>query len=300
MNGLDPNLLNAAITQLRRSGQVKAGFVPSDAAAGAPPPPGGAPPPDPAAGGGAPPPGGDPNAMGGMPPPPPGGDPSMMGGMPPPPPPDPGMMMGGGGGGDMASQIQAGVQNALAQSGLKGNVGPGGKPTAPKPDINTIATDVFQLKKLVLNMFRRQGWEVPQDILDGPNRDPMTGAPALSPGGGSDVQPGSSMMGGAGDQSAIQPIQPMQGAFPAPGGMGGGPGGGGGMPGGDMGKMSAAHDLFTSTVGREIRGDQVLSKAAAVANMCRRRVEVLSEANIPVDHKQTQIQALRLMDAIRR
>jgi hypothetical protein len=217
----------------------KRGFVPSDAAAGggAPPPPpgdpsmGGAPPPGDPAMGGAPPPG-DPS-MGGMPPPPPG-DPAM-GGAPPPgdpstsmpmPPMDPSMM--GGGGGDIRSIIRDELSSAGLIPGGKGGAGMNGK--APKPDINTIATDVFQLKKMFLHFIRTQGIELPPDILDGPNRDPATGAPAASPSGGSEVPPGGGMA-----NSSIKPIEPMQGAFP--------PGGGGGGDGGEKG--ASAHRVGT-------------------------------------------------------
>ena len=241
---LDNNLIKMAMWRLKQ------GFVPSDAAGGAPPDPsgGGGPPPDPS-GGGAPPPG-DPGMAGGPPPDPgAGGDPT--GGstpMPPPsPPPDP-----GAGGGDIAAQVTTGVQQALMQSGLQGNKGP----TAPKPDINTVATDVFQLKKMLLHYFRMQGIELPPDILDGPNRDPVTGAPAQGTAGGSDAQPGSSMQQ-AGGQSAIKPISPIQGAFPA--------GGGGGGGGGGMGKMSSAH------LGEGITSQRVMSKAAATAMLLKRQ-----------------------------
>ena len=236
MTRLDNNLIKMAMWRLKQ------GFVPSDGAAG-----GGGPPPD--AGGGAPPPPGDP---GGAPPPdaggpPPGGDPGGSTPMPPPePPPAP------AGGGDIAAQVTTGVQQALMQSGLQGNKGP----TAPKPDINTVATDVFQLKKMLLHYFRMQGIELPPDILDGPNRDPVTGAPAPGTAGGSDAQPGSSMQG-AGGASAIKPIQPMAGAFP--------PGGGGGGAGGGMGKMGGAH------LGEGITSQRVISKAAATAMLLKRQ-----------------------------
>jgi len=158
----------------------------------------------------------------------------MGGGMPPGMPMDPSMMGGGAPPapaptGDMNAVVQNAVSQALSQAGLNGSAGGaagrGGK-AAPKPDINTIATDVFQLKKMLLAMFHRLGWELPPDILDGPNRDPVTGAPADSPDGGSIVQPGASVGGAGGGAggpgaSSIQPIEPMQGAFP-----GGGPGGG--------------------------------------------------------------------------
>jgi hypothetical protein len=146
-----------------------------------------------------------------------------------------------------------GVSQALMQSGLQGN----NKATAPKPDINTIATDVFQIKKMLLHSFRVQGIELPPEILDGPNRDPLTGAPATGQSGGSDAQPGSSG-GGPPQQSAISPIKPMQGAFPAP------PGGGGGGMGG-LSKSSSAR------IGEEISGPRLMSKAAGVALMLRRQ-----------------------------
>jgi hypothetical protein len=141
-----------------------------------------------------------------------------------------------------------GVQQALMQSGLQGNKGQ----TAPKPDINTIATDLFQVKKMLLHYFRMQGIELPPDILDGPNRDPTTGAPAQAQSGGSDAQPGSSMQGG---QSAIKPIQPIAGAFPS--------GGGGG--GGGMGKMSS------DRIGEGVTSQRVMSKAAATAMLLKRQ-----------------------------
>lgn len=241
MNGLDTKLIKLAMWQLN-----KRAFVPSDATAGGGgPPPGG----DPGMGG-APPPPGDPG-MGGPPPPPPPGDPGMGGpppggDMPPPPPPPPDA---GGGGGDIAAQVAVGVQQALQGSGLQGNKGQ----TAPKPDINTIATDLFQVKKMLLHYFRMQGIELPPDILDGPNRDPTTGAPAAAQSGGSDAQPGSSMQGGS--QSAIKPIQPIAGAFPA----------GGGGAGGGMGKMSSAR------IGEGITSQRVMSKAAATAMLLKRQ-----------------------------
>lgn len=145
---------------------------------------GGAPPADPSQMGGAPLPTMDPNATMAV------GDPSMGGAAPPPgPPPAP---VSGGGGDPMAGMgdaIRSAVQDALGQAGMKGS----GNPKQPKPDINTIATDVFQIKKLILHDMKLRGVEIPMDILDGPNRDPITGAPAVSPTGGSDVAPGASM-----------------------------------------------------------------------------------------------------------
>jgi hypothetical protein len=178
----------------------------------------------------------------------------------------------GGGAGDpsIAGQVAMGVQQGMQASGLQGGtkgIGPNGKPTV-KPDIVTIATDVFQLKKMLFAIMRHANIELPPDVLDGPNRDPQTGAPAEGQSGGSDVAPGGSMN----PQSAIRPIEPMAGAFPGGGAMGG-------MGGG---RMKTSSDLFTKTVGREIAqdvtGDQVMSKAAAVALMCRRRREVIEKS----------------------
>lgn len=219
---LDPRLIELACYNIKR------GFVPSDASGT-----GGG---DPSAGAA---PGGDPSSA---PPPDPAGGSTPM--PPPEPPPDP----SGGGGGDIAAQVAMGVSQALQGSGMQGNKGP----TAPKPDINTVATDVFQLKKMLLHYFRMQGIELPPDILDGPNRDPVTGAPAMGPAGGSDAQPGSSMQQ-AGGGSAIKPIQPIQGASPAGGG------------GGGMGKMGSAR------IGEGITSQRVISKAAATAMLLRRQ-----------------------------
>ncbi len=184
--------------------RVKAAFVPSDAAAGPPPgappgmPPG--PPMDPAAMGAPP------GAPPGMPPGPPM-DPSMMGAPPGGPPPGP--PSGGVGDVDIDSKIQRAVQSALQGAGMQGNTG---NPKQPKPDINTIATDIFQMKKMVQHDLRLRGVELPPEVLDGPNRDPMTGAAAVSPSGGSDVPAGASLAGGS-----IPPIKPIGEINPAMG-----------------------------------------------------------------------------------
>jgi hypothetical protein len=184
----------------------------------------------------------DPSMMG-MPP----MDPAMMGGMPPPPPPPPDPAAGGGGGG---GDIRSAIRDELSAAGLlpQGG-GKGGK--APKPDINTIATDVFQLKKMFLHFLRMQNIELPMDILDGPNRDPMTGAPATAESGGSDVTPGASQV-----QSAIPPISPIQGAFPTP-------------PGGDVG--GGGEKAAAANIGTPVDHKKIMSKAAAVALMLRRK-----------------------------
>jgi hypothetical protein len=93
---------------------------------------------------------------------------------------------------DIDSKIQTAIRNALQGAGLAGS----SNPKQAKPDINTIATDVFQLKKMVQHDLRLRGVELPPEILDGPNRDPVTGAAAMSPTGGSDVPAGVSLSGG--------------------------------------------------------------------------------------------------------
>jgi hypothetical protein len=113
----------------------------------------------------------------------------------------------------------------MAQQQTQGGAPGAGGAKAPKVDINTVATDVFQLKKMMFSVFQRMGLEMPPDLLDGPNRDPQTGMPSVAPTGGS--TPAGGGQAGAGQPlSAIQPIEPMQGAFPS------GPGGGGQDAGG--------------------------------------------------------------------
>lgn len=145
----------------------------------------------------------------------------------------PGGGMGGPSGGEIDAKIQNAVRQALQTAGPGaggGAGGAGGKPA--KVDINTVAMDLFQLKKMMLSDFRRRGVELPPDVLDGPNRDPQTGLPAANPMGGSDPSGGGAPPGGGGAPpggpggpgGAIPPIPPMEPAMP-PGGAGG-PGGG--------------------------------------------------------------------------
>lgn len=209
-------LLDLARWKLRDQ-MIKSGFVPTG---GGDPSAGG----DPTGGmggamagaGGAPP--GDPSA-GGMPP----GDPS--GGMPPTdpsagamPPTDP---SAGAGGPDIAETIRSVVQQELQKAnaggggmgGAAGGMGGGmGKPA--KPDLNVVANDTFQTKKLLTYLMNVWQIPLPPDILDGPNRDPSTGQSVApnTPGSTSDPSQQASP-----PPSAIQPIQPMQGAQPDPG-----------------------------------------------------------------------------------
>ena len=152
----------------------------------------------------------------------------------------------------LPQMIQQQVQQAMMQSGAGagGQGGAAGGMKTNKPSIETIAMDVFQLKKMFLHFLKIQGIELPPDVLDGPNRDPATGMPAPpDPTGGLGAQGG----GGGAPQSAISPIQPMQGAFPAP-------------PGG--GKTAS----FEPRVGEEVNGTRTLNKAAAMAQMLRQRL----------------------------
>lgn len=193
-------------------------------------PPGG----DAAGGGGAPPGVADPSA-GGMPPP----DPSMGGAGAPPPDPSAG---GGapvpGGGGMTADTISQIVAQTMQQmNGMGGGAGGAGAGAGKmaKPDINTVAIDIFQVKKMLQYMFNTMGIPLPPDILDGPNRDPSTGTP-MPPGASGSTsdpsmvsqQPAGGGAGAGGQQGgAIPPIQPMQ-----PGGPGvAGPSPGGAPPG---------------------------------------------------------------------
>jgi hypothetical protein len=195
--------------------------------------------------------------------------------------------------------VQQSVAQAMQQQQMQGGGGAGNKQV--KADINTIAMDLFQLKKLLLHDYRSQGKALPPDVMDGPNRDPSTGMPT-SPEQGSILNAqGQPAPQGPQPQSSIKPMQPMQGAFPMP--QGGG-------------KSAAAWDkaqehldvmtehinaassallkyadatglkldyefkevvdatpVFDFEVGQEVKSNHqaVLSKAAALAKMCARR-----------------------------
>lgn len=199
----NPELMKLAAWRLEQQNKKneKQAFVPGDPAAAAAGGGGGMPPMDPAmmaaAGGGAPP-------GGGMPP----MDPAMMGGagMPPAPP-------------APAQPAPA----APAAPGAAPAAGANGKPA--KPDINTVAMDIYQVKKMLQHIFNLNQWALPPDIIDGPNRNPATGEAVApnTPGSTSDPARAQQQPQGPQQQSAIPPIEAMQGAFPAaPGGGGGG------------------------------------------------------------------------------
>lgn len=197
---INPELLALAEWRVANpEGNPKEAFVPPDPAAGGGGAPPGAPPGmDPSAMGGAPP-GMDPAAMGGAPP---GVDPAAMGGAPDP--------MSA-----VMQQLQA-MQQQIQQlqgggaAAQPGAAGAGGKPM--KADINTVAMDCYQTKKLLVGMYQRMGWELPPDILDGPNRDPSTGASMApgAPGSTSDpARPADAGQGGQASPNAISPVQPV-------------------------------------------------------------------------------------------
>jgi hypothetical protein len=239
------------------------------AAGGAPPmdpAAGGMPPMDPAMAGGAPP--MDPAAAGGMP-----MDPAMMGGAPPAPPaPDP---AAGGGGSGPLDAIMAKMDQMMQsmQMSPQNQAGPGGAPGGPgkpgKPDLLAMSMDIFQMKKMLSALFDAMGIPIPQDILDGPNRDPATGAPmpAGMPGSTSDPQRQSPAMGGggggAGPDSAIKPIGAMKGAFPAAGGGGG-----------DASKAAAASRIGEEFAAKTPLGREMRNKASALATMLRRKTRI--------------------------
>lgn len=155
---------------------------------------------------------------GGMPGTPPMG-PAAVGGAAAPVPSAPMPPAAAGGGGDVTTAVQQAVQQAMQQPTAGGNAsGGGGKPA--KPSLDTVAMDVFQLKKMLFHLFNSEGRPLPPGLLDGPNRDPQTGQPLPPNTPGSTSDPGYQEAGqqqaAAQLQSAISPIEPMQGAFPQP------------------------------------------------------------------------------------
>jgi hypothetical protein len=232
--------------------------------------PGGAPPMDPSMAGGAGAPPMDPSMAGGGAPPPmdpsmAGGDPSAGGGAVP------------GAGGLTADSIRQMIQDAMSQMGMApgagGAGGVGGKGNK-NDQMQAMSMDIFQIKKMMSTLFNAMGIPLPQDILDGPNRDPASGAPMPPgmPGSTSDPSrqspPAGGAAGGGGGgaqpQSAIKPIGPLQGAFPQGGGDAGG--GGGGEKSGSVriGEEAAAQLPIESNV---------RNKAAALNAVLRRRMK---------------------------
>ena len=258
---INPELLQLA--QWRLNQLKKEAFVPP----GGGDPSQGGPPPDPSqAGAGGPPP--DPSQAGGPPP----MDPSAMAGAAGPAPVP-------GGGGMTADTISQIVAQTMQQMGGGAAGGPGGMGGGPggktaKVDINTVAMDVYQVKKMLQFLFNTMGIPLPPDILDGPNRDPKTGMPMPpgTPGSTSDptqmsqsapgqmAQPGAPA-GQGGPSGAIPPIQPMEAAGP-----------GGAAPGGGAEKQSAEDPLLHMGRVDTSRGfdSSTISRASALAAICRR------------------------------
>lgn len=196
--------------QMQKSGFVPSGDPSQDPSAGMPGAMAGAggAPPDPSAMGM------DPSAAGGGAPP----DASMMSSPTPAPQPD------------ITETIRSIMQQELAKSapaaGGGGGAGGGGAAgRSARPDIVTVANDIFQVKKILTYLLNLWGIPLPPDVLDGPNRDPSTGLPVPpgTPGSTSDPSQQAAPAGGGGSaggpQGAFPAIQPVQPAF---GGGGGG------------------------------------------------------------------------------
>lgn len=182
---INPELVAIARDQVKKAAAAeKAAFVGDPASGGMPP--GG----DPAAMGG------DPAAGGGMPPP--GMDPAAAGGMPPP---ASGSPTGDVGGGLTEQRVMEMIQQASGGAGA--GMGPGGK---KKVDVNT---EIYQIKRILVKLLSTLGVQVEPDMLLGdPAEDPRTppGEAASDP-ASSAAQPGAL-------ESAIKPIDAMQGASP--------------------------------------------------------------------------------------
>jgi hypothetical protein len=169
---------------------IKSAFVPTqggDPAAMGGMPPGGAPPMDPSMMGGMPPGGApmDPSMMGGMPP---GGappmDPSMMGGAPPM---DPAMMggappmdpaaAGASPPADPTEQIRTVVQEEL-QKALAGAKGTG--KASKKNDNGQVELYMHRIQKLLTHLYSSLGLNLPHDILDDVSSPAKDGEDATS------------------------------------------------------------------------------------------------------------------------
>lgn len=183
-------LLELARYTLQRQLSEKQAFQPPvDPSTGGPPP----------GGGGGPTAGGDPSSTMPM-------DPTAMA-----------AAAGGGGGGLDPETIRSIIRQEMAAGGGGGGAGgagggAGGKPV--KADINTVANDIFQVKKILTYLMNMFQIPLPPEIIDGPNRDPATGAalPPNTPGSTSD--PNQQTQQPSTPPSAIKPIEAMQAAMP--------------------------------------------------------------------------------------
>lgn len=198
---VNPMLLKLAAGRVwqQAAGQTKQAFQPPEGGGGAPAMGGGAPPMDPSMAGGAP---------GGVPPPggaPPMGDASAMGA----PPGSPGAAMMGGGG--------------MMGGGMPGQPGMQG-PQKLKPDQLMLMLDyrMYNLQQQMTAIMNALNIQLPPNALVMPPGQP--GAPPAEsalPGGPNDST-GQQQAAGGGD-SAIKPIEPMQGASPEMAQAGGAP-----------------------------------------------------------------------------
>ncbi len=194
MSTINPELLQFARHKVTRASGKQA-FVPAGPAGG-----------DPAQAGGQ-------EAMAGPVPPMPamGPEPGAEAGAPTPP------TAGEGGGGMSAPEVQTMIQQSIQQAMAQG--GMGGKQEKMKVDVNQ---EVYQIKKLLVQIATEMGLSIPPQLLLGDPaqdqsvppqeaaQDPLSAA----------HQPG----------SAIAPIEPIQGASPGMAAAGGGGGEAAGMP----------------------------------------------------------------------
>lgn len=202
----------------------KVAVVPPDPAMGG----GGAPPMDPAMAGGAPP--MDPAAMGGAAPP--------MGGAPPMGvPPMPGAPPMGG---------------AAPGMGVDPNTG---MPPKMKPEqmMQMLDFRLYNMQQQITALMNAMGVQLPPGALVTPPGSPTPVAEAAVPGGPQD--PSQDAAGGGGGQSAISPIEPMQGASPELAAGGGGGGGGGEKMG------QANNDSFASLIEKMAEGDKANTRS---------------------------------------
>ena len=183
---INPQLLKIARQSVTAA--VKRSFVDAAAATGGDPAAA-------AAGGGMP---MDPAAAGGMP-----MDPAA-GGAPPPMPADP--MAGGAAGPDIQTMITQAVQQAMSQ---QGGGAAGGAGIKPKIDVNV---EIMQMKKLLARIADGLNIPIPAAEMTATPQD-LTQMAAQSEAAGA-------AGGAAPPPSAVKPIEPLQGAAPAPGGEG--------------------------------------------------------------------------------
>ena len=109
---------------------------------------------------------------------------------------------------DLCEAVKALVQEVIAQQGgAMGGGGAGAEKPKMKVDVNQ---EIYQIKKLLVLMAEEMNLPVPPTMLLGdPAQDPN------SPPGQAESDPMSAGYDPAMAQSAISPIQPMQGASPA-------------------------------------------------------------------------------------